>query len=511
MKRNPRARIPSALVALLLLAGVGVVLALPATAAEAATAAEGRELGTELPLWSAAPFLGILLSIALFPLFAPHFWHRHFGRIAAGWGLLFAVPFLLQYRGAATHAILATYLEEFLPFIVLLGSLFVVSGGIVVRGSFAATPQANVLFLLAGTVLASFVGTTGASMLLLRPLLRANAPRRHKAHIVVFFIFLVSNIGGSLTPLGDPPLFLGFLQGVPFFWTLRLLPAAAFTWAVLLTIFFFLDRRHFRRDLRAVMRAARRESPPSPEAVPPVPARASLSLRAMRIQVQGLRNLLFLAGIVGAVLLSGFWHPGAVRVLGVHLAVEDLVREGLMLLMAFLCYRFTSPALRRENGFSWFPIKEVTYLFAGIFITMLPALAILRAGADGAMAFVVEAVRTPAHFFWAAGGLSSFLDNAPTYLTFLNLSLGRFFPHLPPPEALAGLISREGIFLEAISLGAVFMGANTYIGNAPNFMVRSMAEESGVRMPSFLGYMVRYSLPILIPTFLLVGWIFMRP
>ncbi|MCG6963383.1 MAG: sodium:proton antiporter [Acidobacteria bacterium] len=458
----------------------------PSTAA----AAEGgsAELGASLPLWSVIPFAGILLSIAIFPLVAGEFWHHHFGKVSAGWALLFAVPFLLAYRGEAIHEILHIYIIDYIPFIILLWALFTVAGGILIRGSFNGTPGLNTVFLLIGTLIASWVGTTGAAMLLIRPVIRANARRQHKVHTIVFFIFLVANIGGSLTPLGDPPLFLGFLHGVPFFWTFRIIPETVTVAAILLVLYFILDSIFWRRETLAA-----RQPHDGPQE---------------RLKIEGLHNLLFLGGILGGVLLSGMWHAGTISVFGVEQQIQNFVRDGLLILMGVLSVVTTSKKIRTDNAFSWFPIQEVAYLFAGIFMTIVPALAILRAGEHGALAGLIAAVRDPAHYFWVTGGLSSFLDNAPTYLTFFNSALGRFFPGTPEHLAVHSLIGHQEEFLRAISTGAVYMGANTYIGNAPNFMVKSIAEENGVEMPSFFGYMLRYSLPILIPVFILVTVIF---
>jgi Na+/H+ antiporter NhaD/arsenite permease-like protein len=476
----------------LTLAIVCLALAPSAVAASPeATDVEGQHesIGERLPLWSVLPFVGILLSIALFPLLAPHFWHRHFGKVAAMWAVIFAVPFLWIYGSDAWHEIVHIYLIDYVPFIILLWSLFTISGGIVVRGTLAGTPGVNTAFLAIGTLLASWMGTTGAAMLLIRPVLRANAHRRHKVHVIVFFIFLVANIGGSLTPLGDPPLLLGFIHGVPFFWTLRLLPAMAMMAIPLLLIFFLLDRRFYRRELAETDDHA----PPAEEGVEHEPLR-----------VDGLFNLIFLAGVLAAVLQSGMWKPGAVTVLGVHLEFQNLARDAGILLMGALSLWFTPRQLRRDNGFGWAPIQEVAYLFAGIFMTIIPALALLRAGEGGGLGLVVRAVREPDHYFWVAGGLSSFLDNAPTYLTFFNQQLGRFYPGMPEAAAVPQLVTEQVDYLRALSAGAVFMGANTYIGNAPNFMVRSMAEEAGVAMPSFFGFLFRWAVPVLVPLFVLV-------
>ncbi len=444
-------------------------------------------MGATLPLWSVLPFAGILLSIALFPLLGPHFWHRHYGKVSAFWALVFALPFLAVFRGEAWHEIVHIALVDYLPFIILLWGLFTVAGGIVIRGAPRGTPAANTAMLLAGTLLASWVGTTGAAMVMIRPVLRANAHRQHKVHTVVFFIFLVANIGGSLTPLGDPPLFLGFLHGVPFFWTLRMIGPMALATALLLAAYYVIDRRYCRLE-------------PAAQTVEPDGPR--------RLEVAGAHNFIFLGGIVGAVLLSGFWHAGEIGVLGVHLGVQDIVRDALIVLMGVLSLVTTGVALRRENEFGWGPIQEVAYLFAGIFVTIIPALAILKAGEQGHLAWLVRSVESPAQFFWATGALSSFLDNAPTYLTFLNTALGRFAPGLPELDAVHQLIAREGRHLLAISAGAVFMGANTYIGNAPNFMVKAIAEEAGIAMPSFFGFIARWTLPFMIPALVIVTLVF---
>lgn len=461
-----------------------------------------EELGARLALWSVIPFLGILLSIALGPLLAPHFWYRHFPKVALFWALCFAVPFVVAMRGEAIHEILHILLIDYLPFVLLLWGLFTVSGGILLRGTLPGTPAGNTMILGIGTLLASWIGTTGAAMVLIRPLLRANARRRRRAHLVVFFIFLVGNIGGSLTPLGDPPLFLGFLHGVPFFWTTtHLLPCTAFLSVLLLAVFFVWDSIVVRREGLGVRRTGPGEDR-EPAGAPAAPAARE------PFRVEGAHNLLFLAGIVGAVLMSGVLRLPEVEIAGIAIGAQDLLRDAILIVMGLLSLWTTRRQTRRDNEFSWFPIKEVAYLFAGIFITIIPALAILRAGSHGALAGLLASVREPAHYFWAAGGLSSFLDNAPTYLTFFNSVLGRFYESLPEAQAVAALIRDHAVYLKAVSAGAVFMGANTYIGNAPNFMVRSIAQEAGVDMPSFFGYILRYSLPVLVPAFGLLTLVF---
>lgn len=461
--------------------------------------AAAHPLGAALPAWSALPFAGILLSIALFPLAAPHVWHRHYPKVALGWALILAVPFVAAYRADAVGEILHTAVAEYAPFVILLGALFTIGGGIYVRGTLGGTPLANTAMLAFGAAIASWVGTTGAAMLLIRPLLRANAARRHRAHTVVFFIVLVANVGGALTPLGDPPLFLGFLAGVPFFWTFSLAAETATVAAVFLAIYFLLDAHY--------ARAERRPRPVlGPDALPAPAGRPREPLA-----IEGAHNLLLLLGVLAAVVLSGTWHPGEVSVLGVRQGIQNLVRDGALVALAALSWWTTPHRLRLANGFTWEPIREVAILFAAIFVTIIPALAILGAGELGAMAPLIRAVRRPAHFFWAAGVLSSLLDNAPTYLAFLSTALGRFHPGDAGQDgvaAVAALAAGHAPYLRAISTGAVFMGANTYLGNAPNFMVRSIAEEMGVEMPSFFGYVLRYTLPFLVPVFLLATWLF---
>jgi Na+/H+ antiporter NhaD/arsenite permease-like protein len=444
------------------------------------------DLGAVLPAWSVLPFVGILLSIALFPLLAPHVWHHHYPKVALAWGLLLVVPFVWAYRGAAVHEILHTVIADYLPFIILLSALFTIGGGIFIRGALRGTPWVNGGLLLAGTLLASWVGTTGAAMLLIRPLVRANAHRKRKAHSVVFFIFLVANIGGALTPLGDPPLFLGFLRGVPFFWTLSLGDEMMLVGALVLLIYLVWDTWLWKRE--------------SPAARQPPKAGHPLG-------VEGGHNFLYLAGVLIAVILSGVWHPGEINILGVHQGIQNLVRDAVLILLLLASWKTTPQAVREANGFTWAPIREVAILFAAIFATIIPALTILKAGEHGALAGLIRGVQTPAQFFWASGILSSFLDNAPTYLTFLSTALGRLYPEVAERPAILKLIAEHGIYLKAIATGAVFMGANTYLGNAPNFMVKAIAEEAGVEMPTFLGYL-KYSLLVLVPVFLIATWVF---
>ena len=462
---------------------------LPAKAAlvhESDGHAEHVNLGETLPLYSCIPFACMLLSIALLPLVAGTFWHHHFGKIAAFWAASLAIPFIISFKGLAVYEILHIILVDYVPFIILLWALFTVSGGILLRGTLRGTPLINTLIILLGTILASWMGTTGAAMLLIRPFIRANAHRKNKTFMVVFFIFLVANIGGSLTPLGDPPLFLGFLHGVTFFWTLKIAPHMLVASGILLGIYFCLDTYHYRREGVKV-----------PDDGTKTP-----------LAVAGIYNFIFLGGIIGAVLMSGIVDLGEVSTFGVHRVVQDWLRDGLLVMLGIGSLVATPRALREENEFSWFPIIEVAYLFIGIFITMIPCLLLLKAGPNGAFAFLINAVKEPVHYFWVTGVLSAFLDNAPTYLTFFNTALGSFYAGLTEAQAVPLLMTEKAIYLKAISAGAVFFGACSYIGNAPNFMVRSIAIESGTAMPSFFGYIFKYSLIFLIPTFVVVTLIF---
>lgn len=493
--RNPRERLLSILTFVLICVVLNFVGVDSALSAEAAAQAHGvHDIGTRLPVWSAIPFAGILLSIALCPLLMPHFWHNNFGKISVFWALLFAVPFLLTYHTVALHHILHIYLIDYIPFIILLWGLFTIAGGIVVGGSLKGTPAVNTVMLMIGTILASCVGTTGAAMVMIRPVLRANRERVKKAHIVCFFIFLVANIGGSLTPLGDPPLFLGFLHNVPFFWvTTGILPHMLVATGILLAVFFIIDTLHYRKEKK--------------------PDNAGAAEEKVPLKIEGCINFVFLAGVIALVLMSGYWKPGHFNVMGIHLEYQSIVRDLGIITMGILSLVLTSKLLREANDFSWFPIVEVAKLFAGIFMTIIPALAILKAGNEGALSGLVSVVKESFHYFWVTGILSSFLDNAPTYLTFFNLAIGKLgITEAMVPGALAVKSVTTNpefiMYLKAISAGAVFMGANTYIGNAPNFMVKSIAEESGINMPSFFGYMIKYSIPILIPVFILITVIF---
>lgn len=459
----------------------------------AAFAEGGQSLGDMLPIWSIIPFVGMLLSIAIFPLVNAHWWEHNQGKVAVGWALVFLVPFFFAYGANETiYQLIHSIILDYVPFLILLFALYAVAGGIVMRGSLVGTPKVNAIILLIGTILASVIGTTGAAMLLIRPLLRANEWRKRKLHSVIFFIFLVCNIGGCLTPVGDPPLFMGFLRGIPFFWTtIHLMPLLIFNSIVLFAVYFVMETRAYKKDLAEGLHA--------PEA-------------KEKITVEGLHNLLFIALILFAVVMSGILQQvpmfldASGHVKGIHLfthnnhaavyAYPNLLRDIILLIAAYLSMKTTSKASREYNNFNWGAIEEVAKLFFGIFITMIPALALL--GAHGADLGIDNQWK----FFWATGLLSGFLDNTPTYLVFLTtaVSLGT--------EGMATTIGTiEEHLLMAVSAGAVFMGALSYIGNAPNFMVRSIADENNVKMPSFFGYMA-WSFGILVPLFVLDTIIF---
>ena len=438
--------------------------------------------GADLSILWVFPFAGILLSIAVCPLVAPHFWHQNFGKISAFWAILFIVPFLFKVGFTVTiYELLHVGLLEYVPFIILLLALFTISGGVQLTGALVGTPIINTSIILIGTILASWMGTTGAAMLLIRPLIRANKDRKNKVHVIVFFIFLVANIGGSLTPLGDPPLFLGFLKGVNFFWTTSAMMVPMLFMAIsLLIIFFIFDTYLYKKENIKTVETE------------------------IKIGIEGSFNLLLLLGVIGSVLLSGFWKPHIeFEVFHVHVELQNVVRDILLLSLAFASWKLTSSKIREANEYTWFPIVEVAKLFAGIFVTIIPAIAILKAGTSGALGIVINSVSNESGpinymYFWATGILSSFLDNAPTYLVFFNTAGG---------DAVQLMTDMSNTLL-AISAGAVFMGANTYIGNAPNFMVKSISESSGIEMPSFFGYLFKWSLPILFPLFLIVTFLF---
>lgn len=432
------------------------------------------------------PFAGLLLCIAVMPLIKGEWWESHQPLVVGFWILLMIVPFAFVYGpGRAAETVLECTVNDYLTFIILLFGLFCVSGNITMEGDFAGSPRINVCLLALGTLLSSCIGTTGASMLMVRPVIKMNSWRKRKSHIMVFFIFMVSNMGGCLTPIGDPPLLMGFMRGVPFFWSMHLFPVLIFNMVLLLFVFYHFDKWAYRKDI------ARGRKP-------------DISKPGTEFHIDGLHNIVFLVMIVAAVILSGVlpgmpaFQDAAGNVRGIHIFGEvtltfpALIECVLILLAAWLSFKTTKSEIRRRNHFTWGAIKEVAVLFIGIFITMQPALMLLKA--VGPELGVTE----PSQMFWATGALSSFLDNTPTYLVFLTTAGTLGFSN--------GIMTSLGTvpvkILSAISCGAVFMGANTYIGNAPNFMVKSISDENGVNMPSFFGYML-WSLVFLVPVFII--------
>ncbi len=461
--------------------GLSALAFLLAPSIVAAAEGGGNSLGHQLALGWLIPFLLMLASIAVLPLVVPHWWesNRNKGIISAVLG----IPVALHVLRLDPHRLIETGIE-YCAFIALLAALFVISGGIYLRGALGGTPVVNTLVLGSGAVLANVIGTTGASMLLIRPMLRANATRRRQLHIMIFFIFIVSNIGGLLTPLGDPPLFLGFLRGVPFEWTLRLLPHWILMNLSLLVIFYLWDRRLFQHEP-----ATRSVSNPHPE--------------GRGVAVEGKINLLLLLGVAAVALVVARF--GEDIGLGSQHAHKSAQVTGMTVLAALSMF-VTPRATRAANRFTFHPILEVAVLFAGIFATMIPALAILEVRGHQL------GVQRPWQFFWATGLLSSVLDNAPTYLAFSATASGLMGTDAMRLDQLlqatSGGVAGESL-LAAISVGAVFMGANTYIGNGPNFLVKSIAEEAGIRMPSFLGY-AGYAVMILFPLLIMVTLVFFR-
>jgi Na+/H+ antiporter NhaD/arsenite permease-like protein len=424
--------------------------------------------GGDIPLWLVAPFALLLLLIATMPLTphaVKHLWEEYYPVVAVGLGLLVAAYYLARIPGGG--ATIGHTLHEYFSFIALIGSLFVVAGGIHLKVKGEATPLANVVFLAIGSVAANVIGTTGASMVLIRPWIRMNKIRVSAYHIV-FFIFTVSNLGGALTPIGDPPLFLGYLRGVPFFW---LFDHVIFEWlctlAAVLAVFYVFDRRSYRQM--------------------PGKIRHEVETHAETWRFEGGVNVLFLMAIIG----------------GVFLPEKFFLREAVMLGAAVASWFLTPPPVHAENAFTFGPIKEVAWLFAGIFLTMMPALGYL---AQHGREF---GFHHPLQYYFATGLLSAVLDNAPTYVNFLQLAQASAAPPGAAVATVAELLATHSHLVMAISLGAVFFGAMTYIGNGPNFMVKSIAHDSGVHCPSFFGYVFKYSLPVLLPILALSGWLFL--
>ena len=437
----------------------------------------------DFPLFSIIPFIGILLSIAIIPLIDHHFWHKHYGKVSFFWGALFLIPLIMVDMSFAFEELILVTFTEYIPFIVILLALFTIAGGIEVKGSLVGTPKLNTALIFLGTILASWMGTTGASMLLIRPLIRANKYRVYNIHIVIFFILLVANVGGALTPLGDPPLFLGFLNGIDFFWTTTHLFVPMLIHVVFLLLLFFLLDNYFYRKETDIDKKTKGDYVP--------------------VQIKGKINFILIIGVVLSVLMSGTYDFGSFYISSIEIKIQNVLRDFILLCLAIISWKLTDMKLRVSNGFSWFPILEVSKLFAGIFITIIPAISILKMGLDGPLYRIVELTtnsdgsQNPFMYFWLTGILSGFLDNAPTYLVFFNTAGG-------DAHALMNSFPKT---LLAISSGAVFFGALTYIGNAPNFMVKSIAEENGIKMPSFFGY-IGWSAVILAPIFIVYSILF---
>lgn len=463
--------------------------ALMANSSVAFAAEKGAEsVGSTLSLSYCIPFVGMLLCIAICPLVVGEWWEKWKPAAVIFWSLAFVIPFAVFIgAGTAWEQVLESIIGDYLGFIVLLFGLFCVAGNIVLEGDLVGSPKVNVLLLLIGTALSGWIGTTGASMVMIRPLIRANKWRQRKAQIVIFFIFLVSNIGGCLTPVGDPPLLMGFNNGVGFFWSLNLLPVMLLNVVILLTLFFIIDNNAYKKDVADGLKPETGEE-------------------KKKLHLAGAHNIIFMIVIVAAVILSGvlpqqvpFFAKGIHFYGEVELSYASILEMVMILAAAFLSFHTTKKEVREENHFTWDAIQEVAVLFIGIFITMIPALLILKARGSEL------GIEKPWQFFWMTGFLSSFLDNTPTYLVFFTTAVHSALTGGTMVKVLDGTIPK--IFLMAISCGAVFMGANTYIGNAPNFMVRSIAEENGIKMPSFFGYMA-WSVSCLIPVFIIDTLIF---
>ena len=426
--------------------------------------------------------MGLLASIALGPSLFPTLWHQFDKIIVYFWASLTVISCGWAFSLPLTAATIAhTLFSHYIPFIILIGTLFVISGGIHITVKGKASPSLNTLFLLIGALIANFVGTTGAAILLIRPFIALNKFRKNKTHTIVFFIFTVANVGGCLTPLGDPPLFLGFLEGVPFFWPLlNLWKPALILILPLLLIFWLIDSYYFHHD---------------PKIQDTTHFHSQIS-----VTIKGLHNICLLGLVIASILLCANWADCPhYAIFSVHLSGADLLRDAVLLTLALVSWHFTSGIIHHYNHFDWAPLKEVVHVFLGIFITIVPVMGMLKAGYDGPFSSLLRFIEPPSAplYFWLTGILSSFLDNAPTYLVFFFMAGGK-------ASVLTTSLSH---ILQAISLGAVFMGAITYIGNAPNFMVRSIAEKAGIKMPSFIGYM-GWSLIILGPLFLMLTFIF---
>ncbi|MCA0369951.1 MAG: sodium:proton antiporter [Proteobacteria bacterium] len=437
--------------------------------------------GASLSLLWALPFAGTLLSLAICPLVVPGLWHHHYGKVMAFWALTICAGLLSYGWQSALYELLHLTLMHYIPFVVLVGALYTIAGGLRVTLNVPGTPAMNTLILFLGALAAGVMGTTGAAMLFIKPILDINEGRASCTHTIIFFIFIVCNVGGALSTLGDPPLFLGFLSGVDFFWpTQHLWPETLAVLAALLVMYWAIDTWQFSKHGYVFEKKK----------------------HVRLVSFAGKRNFYFLAGAVALVLMSGFWKSGITfTVFHVHLALQDIIRDTGLLALIYASWRFGPKDARHANHFSWGPFEEVAKLFIAIFITAAPVIAILKAGEAGALSSIVQIVNkggapVDGAYFWLSGILSAFLDNAPTYLVFFNLAGGQ-------PETLMGPLAST---LTAFSLGSVFMGAMTYIGNAPNFMVKAIAQNHAVQMPSFFGYLA-WSCGLLLPLFLILSLI----
>lgn len=444
--------------------------------------------GSNLSIVYTIPFIGLIASIAFMPLFAPKFWVNHYGKVTLAWSLFFLVLLYINYGLSISGSIIVdTLLSEYIPFILLLLTLYVVSSGIQISGTFAPSPALNVSILLIGTILASIMGTTGASMLLIRPILEANKNRKFKVHVIIFFIFLVANIGGGLTPLGDPPLFLGFLAGVDFFWTLQhmLLPVLI-TSGILLILFYLIDSKLFEKENLPVQ-----------------------PLMINRFIIKGKVNFILIGVVLMGIIMSGFWNPHiSFTIYDTTVALENFFRDMLFIVVTFISLWITPKVLREENQFNWEPILEVSKIFLGIFFTITPVIIILQSPENSITEYLMTLVHNEAGepdnviYFWITTTLSAFLDNAPTYLVFFKMAIG------DNPDGAQYMMNVIPTTLLTISMATVFTGPLTYIANAPNFMIKSIAEQNGIKMPTFFGYML-IAVGTLLPIYILLNFIFL--
>ncbi len=443
------------------------------------------------PLWS-LPFLGIILSIAIFPLVLPDFWSKHYGKISLVWGGIVLIGLgISQGPVVSLFTINSVMFDQYLPFIVLILSLYTVTGGISLEGEHDGTPKINLVLLTIGAILSSWLGTTGASVLLIRPVIKANSWRTFKAHTIIFFIFIVGNIAGTLTPIGNPPLLMGFISKIPFFWPFdKLFGPTFFSTAILLIIYFLIDLYYYNRETEK----------------PTIPNKS-------KIYIKGLWNIPLLIIIICSVVISSFDFGITFTLFYKQIPLSQVIETIVLISVTIISLKITSKEIRILNNFTWHPMIEVGKIFAAIFICMAPLIAMLRSGEDGPMSFIIKSLSDkhgdPVNgmYYWLSGGLSAFLDSAPAYLTFFNTAVAPAAAlHIAPHLFMINVIPKT---LIAITTGASFMGAITYIGNAPNMMIKFIAEDNNIKMPSFFGYML-WSIVILIPLFILVQYLYIQ-